>query len=41
MAFEYEKLLLLKSLQNKVASDIAIAGKKKNKSNISYMLGAL
>ena len=42
MAFEYEELLLLKSPQNKVAPNIVITGKKKkkNKSDISCMLGA-
>ena len=40
MTFEYEKLLLSKSPQNKVASNIAITQKKKNKLEISYMPGA-
>ena len=39
MTFEYEKLLLFSSPQNKVVSDIAITVEK-NKSDISYMSGA-
>ena len=34
VTFEYEKLLLSKSSQNKVASNIAITGKKKKKWDI-------
>ena len=39
MTFEYENLLLLKSPQNKVASNIAIT--EKNKVSQTYMSGAL
>ena len=41
MTFKYENLLLLKSSQNNVASNIAITEKKQSKSDISYMPGAL
>ena len=37
MTFEYEKLLLSKSTQNKVASNIAILQSLQSKSGISYM----
>ena len=40
MTFECEELLLLKSPQNNVASNIAITEKRSN-SDISYMPGAL
>ena len=39
MTFEYENLLLLKSPQNKVASNIAIT--EKNKVSQTYMPGTL
>ena len=39
MTFEYENLLLLKSPQNKVASNIAIT--EKNKVSPTYMPGTL
>ena len=41
MTFECEDLLLLKSPQNNVASNIAITEKKTSKSDISHMPGAL
>ena len=39
MTFEYENLLLLKSPQNKVASNIAVT--EKNKVSQTYMPGTL
>ena len=36
MTFEYEKLLLKKSPQNNVESNIAITEEKQSKSDISY-----
>ena len=40
MKFEYENMVLLKSPQNKVASNIAITEKKKSKWDTSYMPAA-
>ena len=39
IGFEYEKLLLLKSSQNRVASNISTTRKKQYKSDISYIPG--